>query len=103
MRRSITSVVSIALALSLIGPAALAAGPGTTVPGNTDDPFTGAPTDSGQGAARRGGFTFFGSGFGHGLGMSQWGSYGLALQGWDIGGSSPTSIEARRSKPTPTP
>ena len=22
-------------------------------------------------------FTFFGSGFGHGLGMSQWGAYGL--------------------------
>ncbi len=28
-------------------------------------------------------FTFYGSGFGHGLGMSQWGAYGLALQGWN--------------------
>lgn len=27
-------------------------------------------------------FTFFGAGFGHGLGMSQWGAYGLAQQGW---------------------
>lgn len=27
-------------------------------------------------------FTFFGSGFGHGLGMSQWGAYGLAQEGW---------------------
>ncbi|HEX9123969.1 MAG TPA: SpoIID/LytB domain-containing protein [Actinomycetota bacterium] len=27
-------------------------------------------------------FTFFGSGWGHGLGMSQWGAYGLSLQGW---------------------
>jgi stage II sporulation protein D len=27
-------------------------------------------------------FTFYGSGFGHGLGMSQWGAYGLALDGW---------------------
>jgi SpoIID/LytB domain protein len=27
-------------------------------------------------------FRFFGSGFGHGLGMSQWGSYGLAQKGW---------------------
>jgi SpoIID/LytB domain protein len=27
-------------------------------------------------------FTFFGSGWGHGLGMSQWGAYGLALKGW---------------------
>lgn len=28
------------------------------------------------------GFRFFGSGFGHGVGMSQWGAYGLARQGW---------------------
>ncbi|HEY7660249.1 MAG TPA: SpoIID/LytB domain-containing protein [Actinomycetota bacterium] len=27
-------------------------------------------------------FRFFGSGFGHGLGMSQWGAYGLARDGW---------------------
>ena len=27
-------------------------------------------------------FTFYGSGWGHGVGMSQWGSYGLALRGW---------------------
>jgi SpoIID/LytB domain protein len=27
-------------------------------------------------------FTFFGSGWGHGVGMSQWGAYGLALDGW---------------------
>lgn len=27
-------------------------------------------------------FTFYGSGFGHGLGMSQWGAYGLAQKGW---------------------
>lgn len=27
-------------------------------------------------------FTFYGSGFGHGLGMSQWGAYGLAQEGW---------------------
>lgn len=27
-------------------------------------------------------FTFYGSGFGHGLGMSQWGAYGLSLDGW---------------------
>jgi SpoIID/LytB domain protein len=31
-------------------------------------------------AARQ--FTFYGSGFGHGLGMSQWGAYGMARQGW---------------------
>jgi SpoIID/LytB domain protein len=28
------------------------------------------------------GFTFYGSGDGHGLGMSQWGAYGLARRGW---------------------
>jgi SpoIID/LytB domain protein len=27
-------------------------------------------------------FTFYGSGYGHGLGMSQWGAYGLAQDGW---------------------
>jgi len=27
-------------------------------------------------------FTFYGSGYGHGLGMSQWGAYGLAKRGW---------------------
>jgi SpoIID/LytB domain protein len=33
-------------------------------------------------AAAAGSFTFFGSGWGHGLGLSQWGAYGLALDGW---------------------
>jgi stage II sporulation protein D len=32
--------------------------------------------------ARQREFRFFGSGFGHGLGMSQWGAYGLARLGW---------------------
>src|SRR5439155_16789756 len=27
-------------------------------------------------------FVFYGSGFGHGVGMSQWGAYGLAAKGW---------------------
>ena len=27
-------------------------------------------------------FRFHGSGYGHGIGMSQWGAYGLANQGW---------------------
>ena len=27
-------------------------------------------------------FRMFGAGFGHGLGLSQWGAYGLARQGW---------------------
>lgn len=37
-----------------------------------------APTAA-YGAAQ---FTFFGSGWGHGIGMSQWGAYGLANKGW---------------------
>ena len=38
------------------------------------------------GAARAAGsFTFFGSGWGHGLGLSQWGAYGLSLDGWAPG------------------
>ena len=27
-------------------------------------------------------FTLYGSGWGHGLGLSQWGAYGLASDGW---------------------
>lgn len=33
-------------------------------------------------ARAAGSFTFYGSGWGHGLGMSQWGAYGLAKSGW---------------------
>lgn len=55
-----------------------AAGPGTTV-------GTGIPTgpqDLPAATARGSGFTLYGSGDGHGLGLSQWGSYGLARKGW---------------------
>src|SRR5918911_250586 len=40
-----------------------------------------APTP--QGRASIGPFIFYGSGFGHGIGMSQWGAYGLATKGWN--------------------
>ena len=33
-------------------------------------------------ASASGSFTFYGSGDGHGIGMSQWGAYGLAQMGW---------------------
>src|SRR5439155_6192650 len=33
-------------------------------------------------ASASGSITFYGSGDGHGLGMSQWGAYGLATMGW---------------------
>jgi SpoIID/LytB domain protein len=34
------------------------------------------------GASAASNFTFYGSGYGHGIGMSQWGAYGLAQMGW---------------------
>src|ERR671935_2696207 len=36
----------------------------------------------GQLAQAADGFHFHGSGYGHGIGMSQWGAYGLAQRGW---------------------
>src|SRR5438445_8320901 len=38
-----------------------------------------APASTAQ-AERR--FTFFGAGWGHGVGLSQWGAYRLSRQGW---------------------
>ncbi|HEX5950747.1 MAG TPA: SpoIID/LytB domain-containing protein [Actinomycetota bacterium] len=55
MRRALASLALVVTLAAVPGPAALAA---------SDD------------------FTFFGSGFGHGLGLSQWGTYGLAQEGW---------------------
>ena len=40
---------------------------------------------SASGAQAGGGFSFYGSGDGHGIGMSQWGAYGLAQIGWSHG------------------
>ena len=36
----------------------------------------------GGGASAAQNFVFYGSGWGHGIGMSQWGAYGLAKMGW---------------------
>ena len=55
MRRIVASVLAVAVVAAL---------------------FAASPTV----AATR--FRFFGSGYGHGIGMSQWGAYGLAKQGW---------------------
>ena len=47
--------------------------------------FAGAvPAWAGDGDEQQGGkqFRMFGAGFGHGLGMSQWGAFGLAKKGW---------------------
>jgi hypothetical protein len=79
-RRAIVAAIALALVVALASPEALAAGEGTIPPGVTDDPFTGSP--SAPATAGSTGFRFFGSGFGHGIGMSQWGAYGLAQMGW---------------------
>ncbi len=85
-RSSCTShvaVTAVALALALVLPGlALAAGPDTVPPGATEDPFTGAPPAAAPRIVGAGGFRFYGSGFGHGMGMSQWGANGLAQMGW---------------------
>ena len=60
-------------ALILVSLAALAFGalPASAGPNRESD----GPTGPAQ-------FRMFGAGFGHGLGLSQWGAYGLARQGW---------------------
>jgi stage II sporulation protein D len=63
MRRTLILVMLVALALGAI-PAN--AGP------NREPNGPDGPTE----------FRLFGAGFGHGLGLSQWGAYGLARQGW---------------------
>jgi SpoIID/LytB domain protein len=40
------------------------------------------PLTAGGDARAGDAFTFYGSGWGHGLGLSQWGAYGLAKDGW---------------------
>ena len=70
----------VAAAISSPAPASHALPPARhAVLGATDDPFTAAgaamPAELGGG-----GFRFFGSGFGHGIGMSQWGA--TAWLGW---------------------
>ena len=83
MRRP-SLIIALVLAAALIAvPPALAAGPGTSIgpdgaPGTMLSPGSfGTAAPSGAGS-----FTFYGSGFGHGIGMSQWGAYGLASRGW---------------------
>jgi SpoIID/LytB domain protein len=65
-------VVSVVLAVAVLG-----AAPGALAGGDEDR----ASDATGRRADARS-FTFYGSGFGHGLGMSQWGAYGLSRQGW---------------------
>lgn len=76
----LTPIVAL-LAVCAVASPVLAAGPGTAVgPGILTGPQQ-APAS----VARGGAFTFYGSGYGHGLGLSQWGAYGLARAGWSYG------------------
>jgi SpoIID/LytB domain protein len=80
----------VAIVVVLPAPAALAVVTGPSGPtGAAPATSASAPTVTHAGdaatAAADKPFTFFGSGFGHGLGMSQWGAYGLALDGWHPG------------------
>jgi SpoIID/LytB domain protein len=64
MRRALILLCLLALTVGAV-PARAAAGPESAVPAGPNDEFH-----------------WFGAGFGHGLGMSQWGAYGLAQEGW---------------------
>jgi SpoIID/LytB domain protein len=55
--RRAAALIAVTLAVSLLSPAS----------GHAAEPRT---------------FTFYGSGYGHGLGLPQWGAYGLAKKGW---------------------
>jgi len=79
-KRLVLLALSVALLAALPGTAALAAS-GDRTPIGTRPPAlphqARAATDAGSAT-----FDFFGSGWGHGIGFSQWGAYGLAQFGW---------------------
>ena len=83
MRRTLLIITALLVAASVAAPSALAAGPGTSI-GPDGAPGTVLTPGSLRipGTSGRRSFTFYGSGFGHGIGMSQWGAYGLASRGW---------------------
>jgi len=83
MRPSVVLSIAVALATALSAPlSANAAGPGTTVGGVLPTTPGDAPAAARTAATGGQTFTFYGSGDGHGLGMSQWGADGLAQKGW---------------------
>ena len=73
------------------------------MPGLGDDPFGAGPTQAEARSVGRAGFTFYGSGFGHGLGMSQWGAYGLAQQGWSYRRILTNFYRGTQVRPDPRP
>jgi len=79
MRRSFLLVAAALVVVALAAPAS-AIGSNS---GHGSSLVSGPAPDPGAAIRAPGTFTFFGSGWGHGLGMSQWGAYGLARQGWN--------------------
>jgi SpoIID/LytB domain protein len=79
MRRLFPLVAAVFMAAALAVPASAAG----SQAGNGSALGFGPAPDPGAALRGPGSFTFYGSGWGHGLGMSQWGAYGLAHKGWN--------------------
>jgi SpoIID/LytB domain protein len=87
MRKRLALVICLAAALAgLSHGSALAAGrppagnlDGNALAGWSPEP---APRTAGTSAAASVDWTMYGAGWGHGVGLSQWGAYGLAQSGW---------------------
>lgn len=73
-----------AVVIAAIAAVSVSAAPaGAGVPGSSSAPSAGATPPSAIPAdVADKPFIFFGSGWGHGVGLSQWGAYGLAQDGW---------------------
>ena len=87
MRSAFTRVLAILAALLVVPATGAFAADASQGTAPTADATTATPTADelavrADPVAAAEEFRFFGSGFGHGLGMSQWGAYGLAQQGW---------------------
>src|SRR6266567_8130074 len=70
-------IAAIAAALPLSAAPAGAGVPGSSTPTVGATPRSAVPAEVADKP-----FVFFGSGWGHGVGLSQWGAYGLAQDGW---------------------
>ena len=86
-RRPISLALFLAATIAAFAPQALAASrtaPRTTSPSPSTATATAlaSPFIAASAASVRT-FRFYGSGWGHGVGLSQWGAYGLALKGWN--------------------
>src|SRR5437763_403565 len=79
MRRLVPLVAAAFMVAAFAGPASATG----SQAGNGSALVSGPAPDPGAALRGPGNFTFYGSGWGHGLGMSQWGAYGLAHKGWN--------------------